>query len=84
MDYITKLIIGSLVVIAIAGILAGTKSATPVRNHKPVVPEVTYIRDKDGKIIGAASSVPYTKDGNIEQRPVEESILGTKEIYHED
>lgn len=77
-DYITKLVIGSLCMIILAGILAGGKHlATPVKN-KPVKPEVVYVI-QNGKVIGAASAVPYTEDGNIKQIYVPEAILEPEE-----
>lgn len=72
-DYITKLFIGSMVMICFAGILAGSqRSATP--KCKPVKPQVVYVM-RGGKVVGAASAVPYTKDGNIQQIYVPEAIL---------
>ena len=72
-DYLVKLIIGGLCMIILAGILAGSKPATPAKS-KPVKPEVIYVI-QNGKVVGAASSVPYTEDGNIQQVYVPEAIL---------
>lgn len=73
-DYIIKLFIGSLCMIVLAAILAGSNRPATVEKKKPIKPEVTYVIE-NGKIVGAASSVPYSEDGVIEQQPVEESIL---------
>lgn len=73
-DYLLKIVIGSFCMIILAGILAGSKKPSVPVKSRPVKPEVTYIIE-DGKVVGAASSVPYTKDGNIHQIYVPEAIL---------
>lgn len=76
----SKLVIGSLVMIAFAGIVAGNPRHAVRR--RPVKPEVTYVLQK-GKVVGAASSVPYTTDGNIKQVYVPEAILEPVEESNE-
>ena len=72
-DYVVKLVIGAFCMIILAGILAGSKLVTPAKS-RPVKPEVIYVI-QNGKVVGAASAVPYTKDGNIQQIYVPEAIL---------
>jgi len=73
-DYITRLVIGSLCMIILAGILAGGKHLATTAKTKPVKPDVVYVI-QNGKVVGAASAVPYTEDGNIKQIYVPEAIL---------
>ena len=44
-----------------------------------VTPTVTYEKDDEGNIISAASSVPFSETGDIEQKPVDQAILYRKE-----
>ncbi len=50
-----------------------------VDNTFKVTPTVTYEKDSEGHIISAASSVPFTPTGDIEQMPVDEGILYKKD-----
>ena len=72
-------IVGTVVLLSYIYVLYALN--TTMDTVTKVTPTVTYEKDSEGHIISAASSVPFTPTGEVEQQPVDESVLYKKDKH---
>lgn len=70
-------IVGTIVLLSYIYVLYAIN--TTIDTATKVTPTVTYEKDSEGHVISAASSVPFTPTGEVEQQPVDESVLYKKD-----
>lgn len=70
-------VVGTVVLLSYIYVLYAIN--TTIDTTTKVTPTVTYEKDSEGHVISAASSVPFTPTGEVEQQPVDESILYKKD-----